>query len=292
MSRAAATALVLLTLSAPAARPAEILIHDAKSSPESLTVTPDGNLFAGSASSPYIYLVKKGATTAETFVDATAEGPGTFFFGQLADASTGTLWVCLLTPVPAVTPVARHSSLRGYDLATGKEKLRWNMPGDNSICNDFAIGPDKALYITDTANSKIFRLAPGAQSAELFLEHRLLNGIDGITFLNGVLYVNNVFFNKLYRIPIDASGKPSAPVDIWMDAPVRAPDGMRAANGKLFQAANGSGRIDALTIAGDTAHVTVLKDGLLTPTGIEPAGDTLWFTERGTGKVWSIPMPK
>jgi sugar lactone lactonase YvrE len=292
MSRAAATALVLLTLSAPAARPAEILIHDAKSSPESLTVTPDGNLFAGSASSPYIYLVKKGATTAETFVDATAEGPGTFFFGQLADASTGTLWVCLLTPVPAVTPVARHSSLRGYDLATGKEKLRWNMPGDNSICNDFAIGPDKALYITDTANSKIFRLAPGAQSAELFLEHRLLNGIDGITFLNGVLYVNNVFFNKLYRIPVDASGKPSAPVDIWMDAPVRAPDGMRAANGKLFQAANGSGRIDALTIAGDTAHVTVLKDGLLTPTGIEPAGDTLWFTERGTGKVWSIPMPK
>jgi len=292
MSRAAATALVLLTLSAPAARPAEILIHDAKSSPESLTVTPDGNLFAGSASSPYIYLVKKGATTAETFVDATAEGPGTFFFGQLADASTGTLWVCLLTPVPAVTPVARHSSLRGYDLATGKEKLRWNMPGDNSICNDFAIGPDKALYITDTANSKIFRLAPGAQSAELFLEHRLLNGIDGITFLNGVLYVNNVFFNKLYRIPIDASGKPSAPVDIWMDAPVRAPDGMRAANGKLFQAANGSGRIDALTITGDTAHVTVLKDGLLTPTGIEPAGDTLWFTERGTGKVWSIPMPK
>jgi len=292
MSRAAATALVLLTLSAPAARPAEILIHDAKSSPESLTVTPDGNLFAGSASSPYIYLVKKGATTAETFVDATAEGPGTFFFGQLADASTGTLWVCLLTPVPAVTPVARHSSLRGYDLATGKEKLRWNMPGDNSICNDFAIGPDKALYITDTANSKIFRLAPGAQSAELFLEHRLLNGIDGITFLNGVLYVNNVFFNKLYRIPVDASGKPGAPVDIWMDAPVRGPDGMRAANGKLFQAANGSGRIDALTIAGDTAHVTVLKDGLLTPTGIEPAGDTLWFTERGTGKVWSIPMPK
>ena len=292
MSRAAATALVLLTLSAPPARPAEILIHDAKSSPESLTVTPDGNLFAGSASSPYIYLVKKGATTAETFVDATAEGPGTFFFGQLADASTGTLWVCLLTPVPAVTPVARHSSLRGYDLATGKEKLRWNMPGDNSICNDFAIGPDKALYITDTANSKIFRLAPGAQSAELFLEHRLLNGIDGITFLDSVLYVNNVFFNKLYRIPVDASGKPSAPVDIWMDAPVRAPDGMRAANGKLFQAANGSGRIDALTIAGDTAHVTVLKDGLLTPTGIEPAGDTLWFTERGTGKVWSIPMPK
>ena len=42
----------------------------------------------------------------------------------------------------------------------------------------------------------------------------------------------------------------------------------------------------------DTAHVTVLQDGLKTPTGVEPAGDTLWFSERGTGKVWSIPMPK
>jgi hypothetical protein len=54
MSRAAATAFVLLTLSAPAARPAEILIHDAKSSPESLTVTPDGNLFAGSQLALYL----------------------------------------------------------------------------------------------------------------------------------------------------------------------------------------------------------------------------------------------
>jgi hypothetical protein len=101
-----------------------------------------------------------------------------------------------------------------------------------------------------------------------------------------------VTFNKVYRIAVDAAGKPGNPVDIWMDAPVRGPDGMRAANGKLFVAANGSGQIDALTVTGDTAHVVVLKDGLKTPTGIEPMGDTLWFTERGVGKVWSIPMPK
>lgn len=39
------------------------------------------------------------------------------------------------------------------------------------------------------------------------MENRLLNGIDGITFLNGVLFVNKVVFNKLYRIPVNASGK-------------------------------------------------------------------------------------
>jgi hypothetical protein len=271
---------------------AEILIGDAKSQPESLTVAPDGTVIVGSASSPFVYRVRPGASTAEKFIDASDEPTGTFFLGMLADAASNTLWTCELTPVQGATPARRHSALRGFDLTTGAAKMRWNLPGDDSTCNDFSIGPDKALYITDTANGRIFRLAPGAQTAELYLEHRTLMGVDGITFLDGTLYVNNVIFNKLYRIPVDAAGKPGTPVDIWMDQPVRGPDGMRAANGKLYVAENGSGMITAMTVNGDKASVTVLKDGLKTPTGIEPAGDTLWFTERGTGKAESIPIPK
>jgi len=277
---------------AQAARAADILIADEKSSPESMTVAPSGVLIVGSASTPFVYRVRPGSSTAEKFIDASAEGPGTFFFGMLADAANNTLWTCQLTPVPNTTPARKHTALRSFDLASGAPKLRWDLPGDDSTCNDFAFGPDKALYISDTANGKIFRLAPGASTAELYLQNRVLNGIDGITFLNGVLYVNNVFFNKLYRIPVDANGKPGAPVDIWMDQPVRGPDGMRAANGKLFLAENGSGIVSALTIDGDKAHVTVIKDGLKTPTAIEPAGDTLWFTERAIGKAESVPMPK
>lgn len=278
----------LLAVSTPVTA-AEVLVHDAKSGPESLTVAPNGDVVAGSASSPFIYRIKAGSTTADVFVDATAEGPGTFFFGQLADGATNTLWTCQLTPVPDTKPVQRKTAVRAFDLKTGKEKLRWNLPGDNSTCNDMAIGPDKALYVTDTANAKIYRLAPGATAAELWLEHRLLAGIDGITFLDGVMYVNGVWFNKLYRIPVDAAGKPGNPVDIWMDAPVKGPDGMRAANGKIYVAENASGKITALTIDGDIAHVKVLKDGLMTPTAVEPAGDVLWVAERGAGKVLSIP---
>jgi sugar lactone lactonase YvrE len=291
-ARRLATCIVLVIGFAQTASAAEILIADAKSQPESMTVAPGGVLFVGSASSPFVYKVLPGSTTAEKFVDASAEGPGTFFFGMLADASTNTLWTCQLTPVPNTTPVQRHTALRSFDLKTGAQKLRWNLPGDNSTCNDFAIGPDKALYITDTANGKIYRLPAGASTAELYLEHRSLYGVDGITFLNGTLYVNNVFFNKLYRITVDSNGKPTPPEDIWTDQLVKGPDGMRAANGKLYVAENASGRISALTINGDKAAVTVLKEGLKTPTGIEPAGDTLWFTERGTGKVMSMPMPK
>jgi len=290
MIRTAALAMALLGASVEAATPATVLVHDENSRPESLAVRPDGAVIAGSASSPYVYLLRKGSAVAERFIDASGEAPGTFFFGQLADADTGTLWTCQLTPVPGTTPAVRHSSLRGFDLMSGKEKLRWNLPGDNSVCNDFSVGPDKALYISDTANAKIYRLAAGSQVPELFLENRQLLGVDGITFLDGVLYVNNVIFSKLYRIPVDAAGKAGAPVDIWMDAPVKGPDGMRAAKGKLFLAENGAGKVDALTIEGNVAHVTVLKEGLNTPTGVEPSGDTLWFTERGAGKVWSIPI--
>jgi len=280
----------LFGLSAPAAWAADILVKDDKSQPESLAHAPDGSLIVGSAGSPYVYKIKRGSTTAEVFIDASAEGPGTFFFGQLVDG--GTVWSCMLTPVAGVTPVQRHTALIATDLNTGARKLRWNLPGDNSTCNDFTVGPDKALYISDTANAKIFRLAPGAQSAEVWLDHRNLTGIDGLTFLNGVLYYNSVFFNNLYRVPVDASGKPGTPVQIWMDAPVKGPDGMRAAGGKLFHAENGAGKIDEITIDGDRAHITVLKDGLKTPTAVEPAGDVIWIAERGTGKAVSIPMPK
>jgi hypothetical protein len=171
-ARRLAACVASLTGLAQAASVPEILIVDAKSQPESLTVAPGGILIVGSASTPFVYKVRPGSTTAEKFVDASAEGAGTFFFGMLADAATNTLWTCQLTPVPGTTPVKRHTALRGFDLSTGAQKLRWNLPGDNSTCNDFSVGPEKALYIRDTANSKIYKLPACASAAALFLEDR------------------------------------------------------------------------------------------------------------------------
>src|SRR5215472_6724137 len=90
----------LLTGIAQAAFAAEILIVDAKPQPERLTAAPGGILIVGSANTPFVYKVRPGLTTEEKFVDATAEGSGTFFFGVLADAATNTLWTCQLTTVP------------------------------------------------------------------------------------------------------------------------------------------------------------------------------------------------
>src|ERR1700678_1971244 len=286
-----ALAVTMMLSFAPCCFAQGILVGDAKSEPESLTMAPGGALSVGSASSPYVNKVRPGVAAAEKFIDVSTEPAGTFFFGMLSDAASNTMWTRQLTPVPNTTPPQRHTALRSFDLTTGAPKIRWNLPGDSNVSNDFTIRPDKALYITDTIPGRIFRLPAGASTEELYLEHPTLRGVDRITFLDGVLYVNNVIFNKLYRIPVDATGKPGIPVDIWIDQPIKGPDGMRAANDKLILAENGSGKISVVTVNGDKASVTVIREGLNTPTGVEPAGDTIWISERGAGKAVPIPMP-
>jgi hypothetical protein len=273
---------------APAANAITVSVPE-KSQPESITIAPNGDLILGSAGSSKIYRAKKGSEKAEVFIDVSADGAGTFL-GVLADAPTGTLWACQIYTTPPGSPP--RSALRGFDLKTGAGKFRWELPGDKNLCNDFVVGPDKALYISDTFGAKIWRLKPGASVPEMFSDDRTLYGIDGITFISDALYENNVIFNKLYRVPMDAGGNAGKPVDIWMDRPVKGPDGMRAANGKLFLAENGAGRIDMVTVSGDTAKITVLQEGLATPTAIEPAGDTLWYGERAGDRAHSMPLPK
>ena len=268
------------------AEPGLVVTTDPQSQPESITVAPDGALILGSMSKPVIYRAAKGATKAEVFIDVSSEGPVSFL-GVLADSGTNTLWACQIMRAP--NGKDRRSILRSFDLTTGAPKFRWALPGEVNLCNDFTIGPDRALYVSDTLGSRIFRVKPDAQEAELLIQDRTL---DGITFLDGVLYANNVISNNLYRIPLDAEGKAGAPVQIWPNRPIKGPDGMRAAHGKLFLAENKNGRASMVTIDGDQATVTTLLDGLKQPTAIEPAGDTLWVGDRANDRAVSIALPK
>jgi hypothetical protein len=262
---------------------------DAGAGPESITAAPDGGLILGSANKPTIYRAAKGETKAKPWIDVSADGAVTFL-GVLSDVSTNTLWACEIGPRSA-PGVPSPSSLLSFDLTSGAPKGRWKLPGDSSLCNDFTIGPDHALYVSDTFNGIIYRVRPGTAEGEVFVKSRALDGIDGLTFLDGVLYANNVVGDSIWRIPVDASGKPGNPVNIWTDQPIKGPDGMRAAGGHLFLAENANGRASMLTITGDTAHVTVIQTGLKTPTAIEPAGDVLWVGDRANDNAVSIPLP-
>jgi WD40 repeat protein len=120
----------------------------------------DGTIHGVDACSPLIYRIKAGGTVAEKFFDASSEGPGTFFFGIMVDAPNNTVWACQLTPVPATEPALRKSKLRSFDLETGDAKTSWSLHGDSNTCNDLTFGPDHSLYISDTANGRIYKMAP------------------------------------------------------------------------------------------------------------------------------------
>src|ERR1700679_3239194 len=117
-----------------AAATAATIVVPEKSSPESITIAPNGDLILGSMGSAKIYRTKKGSDKPAVFVDAGAEG-AVSFLGVLADATTGTLWACQIYPSPPAS--SRHSVLRGFDLKTGSDKFRWELPGDKNLCNDF-----------------------------------------------------------------------------------------------------------------------------------------------------------
>ena len=289
MIRITAAAACLTALFAGTAWAADV-VTPKNAQPESLTVGPDGTLILGSASSPKIYRAKKGAMTAEVWIDVSSEVPKGTFLGVLADALSNTLWACQIND--GSPGEGRKSTLRGFDLKTGAAKSRWDLPSETNLCNDMVVAPDRSLYVTDTFRGRIWRVKPGGADATLVIDNmRYLYGVDGIAFLNGQLYVNTVFAGNLYRVNIDAAGKGTL-TEIFMDKLVKNPDGMREAGGKLFVAENAGSKVHYLTIKGDTATVTVIKDGLQTPTAVQPFAGEVWIAERSGDKGSSIPLPR
>ncbi len=261
----------------------------AGSSPESLSITPGGDIIVGSSTAPKIYKIKKGSTKAEPWIDLSADGPKGSVLGVLADPGHKTLWACqILDGQPGA---GRKTALRGFDLDSGAPKSRWNLPGETNLCNDLAIGPDGFAYVTDTFAGRIWKVGPDGKDGTLVVEGLNLGGADGIAFLGAKLYVNTVFPGNLYRIDIGADGKGKTE-EIWMDRLVRNPDGMRAMGGKLLVAENAAGRISTLTITGEKAHVTTVKTGLKTPTAMQAADRQIWIANRAADEVLSVPLPK
>lgn len=258
---------------------ADITIGDTDVFPESMTRAQDGSFIFGSLGKPILYRANPGDTVAHPWIHL--EGEKTVSLGVLADSASNTLYACVVDQVSNAVPPAqpqRRSSLRSYDLRTGAAKGRYPLPGESNTCNDISIGPDGNAYITDTPNGRVLRLA-GDQLQIVVDDPTKLSGIDGLTFLNGVLYVNTVMSNHIYRISMGNSGSAPTLDDMQLSQPLAGPDGMRAEGNVIYVAENQGGRISALKVSGNRVEVDVLRTGLQTPTGVAPAGDTLWFSE-------------
>jgi sugar lactone lactonase YvrE len=284
----------------------DVSVNDTDVYPESITATADGTVIVGSHNKPIIYRARHGETAAQPWIHLIGEATVTTF-GVLADSKSKTLWVCESHQKNTSTTASpRHSVLRTFDLETGEAKESWPLPGDTNLCNDIAIAADGTAYISDTTNGQILRLRRRGQ-LEVWLKDSSLAGIDGLTFVGPMLYVDSVTQSTLLRVAIKKDGSPEAPVTIALSQPLSRPDGLRAQAGRLFVAENGASRVSELQLHGDAATVAIIKAGYVTPTAVQPVGTVLWVGDAkfaylrdpklqgqdpGPFKVYAVPLPK
>lgn len=275
-SAVGAAALLALAASAATAQEAITLPGQALF-PESITSTADGTVYAGSIAKGEIYRAAPGATEAEVFVTKEAGG-FLMVLGVLADEQNGVLWAC---SAQFGDPNAPPTELKGIDLATGAVKMSMKFPGETGICNDIAVGADGAVYATDTPGGRILKWTPGSDALELWAhDARFENGLDGLAFgPDGRLYVNNVSQNTLFAVAVNADGTAGAVSAIETSEALAGPDGMRASKGGLWIAENAAGKVTHAAIDGDKATITVVGEGLESPTSITQNGDTVWVVE-------------
>ncbi len=282
-------AVLTAALMGPAvAAPTSVTLPGARIFPESITSTADGTLYVGSLAGGGVMKVAPGAAQAEPWI-----APGAFgsrsIFGVLADERSGTLWVCSndasAMGVPGPSGV-KGSALKGFDLATGKGKVSVALPGAKTLCNDIAIGPDGAAYVTNSLAPQILKLKPGAASFDVFSENPLFDppaqgaGLDGIAFgADGNLYVDKFSEAAVLRIEIKDGAAGTVTKLATSQALVLA-DALRPTEGgKAFLMIEGRGRLDRVTLSGNEARIETLKTELDGPTGVTQNGNTAWVSE-------------
>ena len=92
------------------------------------------------------------------------------------------------------------------------------------------------------------------------------------------------------RVDRGPGGRFAGVTELKLSQPIAGPDGFRLIAGHRFLLAEGnSGKIDVVTIKGDAAVITVLKDGLVSPPGVTVFGRTAYGME---GKITYLFDPK
>ena len=278
---------LLMPASALLAAPSPIALPGDRVFPENITSTRDGTLYVGSLGSGGVYRIRPSNAHAQLWIK-----PGTFgsnaVFGVLADERSNTLWLCSndLSPLGVIVAGAdKGSVLKGFDLTSGKGKVSAVMPGEHTLCNDIAIGPDGSAFVTNTLAPQIFRLPPGGNQLELWLTDASLQpapgkaGLDGIAFgSDGNLYVDTYSPGDLYRIEVK-DGKPGKVKKLQPSRRLVLADAIRPLGKDSFLIVEDGGRLDRIIIHGDNAAVKTLRDGMAIPTGVAIAGGTAWVSE-------------
>lgn len=147
--------------------------------PEGIAHDPrTGSFFLGSTYKRKIVRIDKAGKTS----DFSREGDGLWdVLGMKVDPARRALWVCSAAG-PSAGEQDGSSGLFRYDLATGRLTSKHLLPGKPQphLLNDVALGRDGEVFVTDSKGGGLYRLRPGHEQLEAFLEPGSLIYPNGI----------------------------------------------------------------------------------------------------------------
>lgn len=266
-----------------------------KSYPESVTSTRDGTLYVGSFNFGGVVKIASGGK-AEQFIKPGAAGTRSTL-GVLADEKSGTLYVCSndLSGMGVAGPAdTKGAWLKTFDLASGAPKGSFALKDPKSFCNDIFVGGDGAAYVSDSGAPYVYVLKPGGTALDVWATDPALApakpdgvGLDGIAIAaDGNLYVNTYIPAKLFRIAVK-DGAAGQVTELKTSRPIDHTDALRVFGDGLLMI-EGNGKLDKVTVKGDTADIATIKDGLAEPVSVTQVGNTAWVAE---GKLSYIVGP-
>ena len=285
-----AAALAAFSFNASAASPSSIELPGDRAFPESVTASRDGTLYVSNLEGGGILRIRPQGKP-EVWLAPGASGTRSTL-GVLVDESRKLLWVCSndMTIIGIASPGTQKGSfLKGFDLASGKEKISAAFPpAEGSICNDIALDKSGAVYVTDTLAPQILKLSADQKSLSVWKNDPLFapkngGGLDGLVFdAKGDLIVNKIGSGELLRVAVK-NGAAGAVTELKTSRPLNQPDALRLGTDGSILLVEGGGNLDKLVISGDSASVETLKDGFVVPTGVVQVGKGYWVSEGQNG---------
>jgi hypothetical protein len=272
--KAFATAVALAALTMPALAASDVMLTAPMAFPESLTSTPNGTVYIGSMNLGGVYRAKKGEKEATAWISKDAGSFGRVL-GVLADAPSDTLYVC--------DDNGDRATLKTFSLKSAGLKKSYDFPG-GGFCNDIAL-KGKDAYVTDTKGGRVLKLAAGSDTLTVwYVNDKSDPSLDGLVWQGDTLYTNTYNGNHVIAVPMKADGSAGQGTNLTTSMDIFQPDGMRlSADGKILmvegRGKDGNGRLDEVTVSGDTATIRVIKDHYMLPTAVTTVGSTAYVLE-------------
>jgi sugar lactone lactonase YvrE len=175
-----------------------------------------------------------------------------------------------------------------FALDTGRKLNSQPFPGGGH-CNDISLRHGDA-YITDTAKGRILKEPrAGGPLQEWFTADPIDRSLDGLVWTrDGMLYVNTYSSNHLIQVVLNPDGSAGNGVVLSTSLDLYQPDGMRLApDGSIFLVEGrgrsdlglNGGRLDRVTVIGNSANINVIATGFELPTAVTTVGRKIWVLE-------------